>query len=70
MTDAPQIECPSCKARGCPECAFEGWREMTDDELADAAEAQEQDRISGEPPITLDEQHARAFAEHQETHRR
>ncbi|MCB4860754.1 hypothetical protein K7W03_14255, partial [Sphingobium sp. PNB] len=45
----------------CPICCGHGWRPMTDDELADAAEAQGQERIHGEPPVTMAEQHRRAW---------
>ncbi len=65
MTHEPEIECRECHGLGCPECAFEGWRLMSEDERDDAAEAQEQDRISGEPPMSLDEQHAAAWREKQ-----
>lgn len=68
----PEIECPDCDGYGkariafigspdCPACHGEGWRPMNDDELADAAERQEQDRIEGEPPVTLAEQHRAAW---------
>ncbi|WP_397586774.1 hypothetical protein [Sphingobium fuliginis] len=45
----------------CPICCGHGWRPMTDDELADAAEAQGQERIHDEPPITMAEQSRRAW---------
>lgn len=64
-----EIECPKCDNLGfmwpfgpiCSGCHGEGWRPMTDDELADAAERQEQDRIHGEPPVTMAEQHRAAW---------
>ena len=45
----------------CSDCDGTGWRPMTEDEEADAAEAAEQDRIHGEPPVTLAEQHRAAW---------
>lgn len=75
---APEIECPDCCGHGwrlmpgtlddsgiCPGCNGEGWREMTDDELDAAAEGQAEDAMS-EPPMSLDEQHTRAWAQKQE----
>lgn len=60
------IECPTCDAHGCVECNFTGWRPMTADEEADAAEAAEQERIHGEPPVTMAEQHQRDWQQKQE----
>lgn len=53
----------------CEDCAGKGWRPMTDDELADAAERQAEDAASGEPPVSLDEQHRAAWALKQELRR-
>lgn len=66
--DTPEIECPKCDNLGfmwpfgpiCSECDGKGWRPMSDDELADAAERQEHDRIHGEPPVSVQEQYQRA----------
>lgn len=52
----------------CPDCLGHGWRPMTDDELADAAERQAEDDAS-EPPVTMDEQHRAAWAQKQELRR-
>jgi hypothetical protein len=54
----------------CDACDGDGWREMTDDELSDAVEAQEQRRYEdfhdggGQP--SLDEQRRAAWAQKQE----
>jgi len=53
----------------CPACYGRGWRDRTPDEEADAAEAQCDARNNGEPPITMDEQHAAAWAQKQELRR-
>ena len=73
---APEIECPDCQGHGwrlcpgtlddsgqCPDCCGHGWRPMTDDELADAAEAQHEAMCEGEPPVSMDEMHQRAHRE-------
>ena len=52
----------------CPDCCGHGWRPMNDDELADAAEQQAEDAMS-EPPMSLDEQHRRAWEQKQELRR-
>lgn len=52
----------------CPECLGHGWRPMTDDELADAAERQVEDDAS-EPPITMAERHRAAWDQKQELRR-
>lgn len=49
----------------CPDCHGHGWRPMTDDELADAAETQHDAMSEGEPPVTLAEQHALAWRQKQ-----
>ncbi|WP_030538334.1 hypothetical protein [Sphingobium sp. DC-2] len=64
----PENECPDCDGYGvlslahsdCEACEGTGWRAMTDDELADAAERQAEDAAS-EPPVTLAEQHRAAW---------
>lgn len=81
--NAPDIECPDCDGDGriwnnadptsgqvvdCDACHGEGWREPTADEAADMAEAQYHERYSGEPPVTMQEQSAAAWALHQEAH--
>lgn len=50
----------------CADCAGHGWRPMTDDELADAAEAQHEAMCEGEPPVSMDEMHQRAHREKME----
>lgn len=70
-----EIECSECGGTGtvmparelfdCEACDGVGWREMTPDEEADYAEQQEQERIHGEPPISLDEQHRAAWQQKQ-----
>lgn len=70
----PEIECPKCDNLGfmwpfgpiCSECHGTGWRAMTPDEEADAAERQEQERIHGEPPVTMAEQHRAAWQQKQD----
>ncbi len=67
----PEIECRECDGHGrvrtdvhpampCIACKGEGWRPMTDDEMADAAERQHRDMCEGEPPVTMAEQYQRA----------
>lgn len=71
-----EIECPKCDNLGfmwpfgpiCSECAGEGWRAMTGDELDAAAERQAEDTMS-EPPITMAEQHRAAWEQKQELRR-
>lgn len=60
----PQDECPPDPVMvDCEDCAGTGYREMTEDEMADAAEAAEQERIHGEPPVTMAEMHQAAWIE-------
>lgn len=76
------MECPDCDGEGviwnnadptsgqcvdCDACHGEGWRQPTADEAADLAEAQYHERQS-EPPMTMQEQSAAAWALHQEAH--
>jgi RecJ-like exonuclease len=74
----PEIECPQCDGNGrirsevhpavqCEDCKGIGWRPMTDDELADAAEAQHEAMCEGEPPVSMDEMHQRAHREKMES---
>lgn len=67
----PETECPDCDGHGrvptaehpamqCTACNGEGWRMMTDDELADAAERQAE-RAASEPPVSLAGQHRAAW---------
>ena len=51
----------------CSDCAGHGWRPMTDDELADAAEAQHEAMCEGEPPVSMDEMHQSAHREKMES---
>lgn len=80
MTDfvTPEIECPKCDNLGfmwpfgpiCSECAGEGWRPMTPEEEAEAAERQAEERAeNGWAYPTLDEQHRAAWEEKQELRR-
>lgn len=75
----PEIECRDCDGHGwrmlpgklddaatCPACNGHGWRPMTPDEEADAAEAQHANMCEGEPPVTMREQHERAWQQKQE----
>lgn len=81
----PEIECPECEGSGwvgkrlprlgggvhevtCEHCNGHGWREMTEDEIDAASEKQAEDVMS-EPPMSLDEQHARAWQQKQELRR-
>lgn len=76
----PEIECAECWGNGvevtpsgltdttCPACDGEGWRPMNDDELDRAAEEQAERHMS-EPPMSLDEQHRRAWEQKQELRR-
>ena len=79
--DRPEIECPACDGHGtrlvpgklddadtCTDCDGKGWRPMTDDELAAAAERQAEDAAS-EPPVAMGEQHRAAWAQKQELRR-
>lgn len=72
----PEIECRDCDGHGarlvpgklddadaCPACEGRGWRAMTEDEMADAAEAQHEAMCEGEPPVTMAEQYQRAADE-------
>ena len=59
---------PGLYEQTCEPCNGHGWRAMTDDELADAAERQAEDAAS-EPPVTMDEMHRAAFARKQELRR-
>ena len=52
----------------CSACDCTGWRPMNEDELDAAAEKQAEDAMS-EPPMTLDEQHRRAWEQKQELRR-
>lgn len=49
----------------CETCCGHGWRPMTHDEIEDAAADAFSDMSEGEPPITLTEQHAAAWAQKQ-----
>lgn len=76
-----EVECRQCDGEGftrtnewpfgptCTACNGEGWRAMTPDEEADAAERQEQERIHGEPPVTMDEMHRAAWDQKQDLRR-
>lgn len=72
-----EIECPDCSGNGfippqvrmgesmdCTACEGTGWREMTPDEEADAAERYAEDAAS-EPPVTMDEMHRAAWHQKQ-----
>jgi hypothetical protein len=63
-SDLDPLEVSNCSGTECPFCWETG---RTVDELA---EAQHEERCSGEPGPTLDEQHQAAWIQHQELHRR
>lgn len=76
---APDVECKRCDGTGeiynshdcmkdCPDCCGHGWRPMTEDEIADAAERQAED-AAGEPPVTMAEMHRAAWAQKMELRR-
>ena len=76
-----EIECSKCGGTGtvmparelfdCEACDGVGWREMTPDEEADAAERayerQMEDYYGRSSPVTLDEQHHTAWQQKQES---
>ena len=78
--ETPEIECRECHGEGvaeivcgyerpCDACNGKGWRAMTPDEEADAAEAayerQMEDYYGGNSPVTLGEQHHAAWKQKQ-----
>lgn len=79
--ETPEIECTKCDNLGfmwpfgptCSACNGKGWRPMTPDEEADAAEAayerQMEDYYGCSSPVTLDEQHRAAWKQKQELRR-
>jgi DnaJ-class molecular chaperone len=78
--ERPEIECDTCVGSGevfapgggfmtCPDCDGDGWREMTDEEWNDASEAAWERRCEGEPPMSAQEQHERAWRQKQELRR-
>lgn len=65
-----ETECDECNGEGmiwnnadptsgqgyeCEKCNGTGWREMTDDEIADAAESAYERQFEGEPPMSFSE---------------
>lgn len=75
--ERPLIECDACEGTGdcwnnndptsgqrcdCPTCNGTGERPVTDDEWNDLSEAAYERSLEGEPPMSLDEQHQRAWA--------
>jgi len=73
------LQCGACCGNGiddqdpCITCQGTGWRAMTPDEEADAAERayerQMEDYYGGSSPVTLDEQHRAAWKQKQELRR-
>ena len=73
------LSCGACCGNGidedqeCEFCRGQGYRAMTPDEEADAAEAayerQMEDYYGGGSPVTLDEQHHAAWKQKQELRR-
>ncbi len=58
-----EIECPTCDGHGpadCVRCHGVGWCAPNQDELDAMAENQAEDRSSGEPPVTMQEQYEAA----------
>lgn len=53
----------------CESCDGKGWRAPTEDELADMAESQAEDRASGEPPMSAQEMYEAAYRLKQELRR-
>lgn len=53
----------------CRECNATGWRPMTDEEWNDWSADRYSDMCEGEPPLSLDEQHALAWKQKQELNR-
>lgn len=49
----------------CEACSGRGWRAMSDDEEADAAEEQYRLMIEGEPPMSVLEAYEQAFQQKQ-----
>lgn len=45
----------------CPDCNGKGWRAPTEDEIAEMAERQAEDRATGEPPVTVQEMYEAAY---------
>ena len=71
IDDLPEIECPECEGLGffpplvrmgetteCEHCAGTGWRQMTDEEHADACADAYSDMCESEPPMSAAERAA------------
>src|SRR3546814_2018311 len=73
MDETPETECRQCDGQGfirtnewpfgptCPACNGMGYRPMTEDEEADAAEEQHRLMCEGEPPLSMQEASEIAF---------
>src|SRR3546814_9254435 len=73
MDETPETECRQCDGQGfirtnewpfgptCPACNGMGYRPMTEDEEADAAEEQHRLMCEGEPPLSMQEAYEIAF---------
>src|SRR3546814_17484518 len=73
MDETPETECRQCDGQGfirtnewpfgptCPACNGMGYRPMTEDEEADAAEEQHSLMCEGEPPLSMQEAYEIAF---------
>lgn len=60
---------PGLHEMTCGACNGHGWRAMTDDEEADAAEEQYRLMMEGDPPMSMQEAYERAFKQKQELRR-
>src|SRR3546814_2087341 len=77
MDETPETECRQCDGQGfirtnewpfgptCPACNGMGYRPMTEDEEADAAEEQHRLMCEGEPPLSMQEAYEIAFRQKQ-----
>lgn len=81
MSGENEIECPDCHGEGfirvnewpfgpmCYCCNGKGWRAMTDEERDDASENAWSDMCESEPPVSMAEQHQRAWQQKQDLRR-
>src|SRR3546814_3671793 len=79
MDETPETECRQCDGQGfirtnewpfgptCPACHGMGYRPMTEDEEADAAEEQHRLLCEGEPPLSMQEAYEIAFRSEEHT---
>lgn len=62
----PNSQDPASSIEICPDCNGMGWRAMTEDEEADAAEEQYRLMCEGEAPMSMQEAYEVAFRQKQE----